>query len=171
MKTKHVRIILYLFFLPISGFAQAVIQDVPITLEQVVLNDKVMFSIASAQKMDSILVFDNVIKPEAGMQLVVVKLNYTGKIATKFIVRPNDFVAMYGDFSVYMVPSIAVGPGGSWISNELEQKLGKMSLTINVVAGLNKDEMNVAFKLPKTVNDFSVMSKTISSVGNISIPE
>jgi hypothetical protein len=169
MKIKLLHCLLYLMFLPIVAFSQTNIKDVPLVHEQVVLNDKIKFSIIGTQVVDSIVVFHNVIKPVAGMQLVVVKLSYRGENATKFILRPNDFVAVYGDISVYMITSIAVGPGSSWITNEFEESSGKMSVVIDVIPGINKDGIQVAFKLPKTITAFSVMSKTISSLGNISI--
>jgi hypothetical protein len=169
MKIQHLSLLFYLMFLSLIGFSQTIIKDVPLTHEQVVVNDKIIFTITGMQIVDSIDVFRNIIKAGKGNKLVVVKLSYTGKISTKFILKPNDFIAMYGDIAIYMVPSICVGSKGTWITNEFEEKLGLMKITIDVTPDLTKNDLDVLFKLPETISAISVMVKTLSSLGNISI--
>ncbi len=115
------------------------------------------------------MIISDFIKPEKGNQLVIVKLNYTGKIGTKWVLRPTDFVAMY-DFgiSIYTIPSTSIKLGNSWITNEFDGKYGNMSVSLDVKSDVVKNDLEVLFKLPNTITDFSVMSRTLSSLGNIS---
>jgi hypothetical protein len=157
--------------LPFIGFSQSVIREVPLSHEQIVMNDKVGFTMTGIRVADSIQVSKYSIKPKEGAQLVVVTLTGTGTGTTKFVLRPNDFIAMYGDISVYMIPSVAVNTGGYWITNEFEENLGKMSVTTDVTPGILKGSFEVAFRLPKNIVSFSVMCRKISSIGNITIPK
>lgn len=164
-------IILACFFYLFASvvLAQPTVTAVLNNHEQVVLNDQVNFSVTGIKVVDEIKVWSNVIKSGEGKQLVIVQLSLNGKKSTKFRLNPTDFVAINGDSTIYLYNSIAIGLGDSWITNEFES-LGNMNVTVPIEAGINVKILSVAFRLPKSVKNISVMSKTVASIGQIVIP-
>ena len=150
--------------------AQLEITAVPKEYEQIVLNDRMNYSVIGISLVNEIDILGKTLKPEDGYMLVTVKLRISSDTDNEFTLRPNDFVAVYGTHVIYMTQSIATGIGQGFISDEFEDSLGKMSLTVNSTSETRNDQLSVVFKMPKDIKTFSIMAKTISSIGNLQIP-